>query len=99
MKARTLLVCIYLLNFLFGILSSIYLVHTLWAHLELWQLTHYAHYFVLGLCGIVLSLWIAVDGKHVEHCTRNIRDLERRIVDFEKKIDHIKISISESRGV
>jgi len=31
-----------------------------------------------------------MDGKHIEHCAVEIRDLERRILDLERQIDRIK---------
>lgn len=93
MKVRTLLAYTHLMNFLLGIFSSIYLLCTLWNHLELWQVALYVYYLVLGLCGVELALWIATDGKHIERCVVNIQDLESRILDFERKIDRIKANV------
>jgi hypothetical protein len=50
----------------------------------------YVYYLVLGFCGVAIAYWISIDGKHIEHCAFNIKDLERRILDLERKIDHIK---------
>ena len=50
----------------------------------------YVYYLVLGFCGVAIAYWIAMDGKYIERCAFNIQDLERRILDLEKKIDHIK---------
>jgi len=50
----------------------------------------YVYYLVLGFCGVAISYWIALDGKHIEHCAVNIQDLERRILDLERKIAYIK---------
>lgn len=93
MKARTLLVCMYLANFLIGVFSCIYLLNSFWNHMELWQTAHYIYFLTLALCGVVLALWIAADGKNIERYAMKIRELETRILDFEKKIDHIKASV------
>jgi hypothetical protein len=50
---------------------------------------------VLGFCGVAIAYWIAMDGKHIERYAVEIQDLERRILDLEKKIDHIKKSTLE----
>ena len=41
---------------------------------------------------MAIAYWIAMDGKQIEHCTVEIQDLERRILDLERRIDHIKKS-------
>ncbi len=93
MKARTLVVGMYLVNFLVGVFSSLYLLSSLWNHMEQWQIAHYVYYMVLALCGVVLSLWLATDGQYLERCTVKLRDLESRILDFEKRINNIKTSV------
>jgi len=45
---------------------------------------------VLGFCGVAISYWIVADGKDIEHGVVEIQDLERRILDLERKINHIK---------
>ncbi len=93
MKARTLLTYAHLMNFFLGIFSSIYLLGTLWNHLELWQIALYIYYLVLGLCGVELVLWIAIDGKHIERCVVSIQNLESRILNFERKIERVKANL------
>ena len=61
----------------------------------MWQMTLYVYYLVLGFCGVAIAYWIAMDGKHVERCAVEIQDLERRILDLERRIDHIKKSTLE----
>jgi len=50
----------------------------------------YIYYLVLGFCGVAVACWIVMDGKHIEHCSLEIQDLERRIQYLEKQIDSIK---------
>lgn len=93
MKARTLVIGMYLVNFLVGVFSSLYLLASLWHHIERWQVAHYVYYMVLALCGVVLSLWLATDGQYIESCAVKLRDLESRILDFEKRINNIKTRV------
>ena len=87
---RTLLAYIHLLNFLIGIFATGYVLNSSWDHLETWQTSLYIYYLVLGFCGVAIACWIVMDGKHIEHCAVEIRDLERRILDLERQIDRIK---------
>ena len=87
---RTLLACMYLLNFLIGIFATGYILNSSWDHLETWQISLYIYYLVLGFCGVTIACWIVMDGKQIQHCTVEIRDLERRILDLERQIDRIK---------
>jgi hypothetical protein len=90
MKMRTFLAYTHLLNFLIGIFATSYILNVFWNALETWQMALYVYYLVLGFCGVAIAYWIAMDGKYIEHCAVNIQDLERRILDLERKIDHIK---------
>ena len=87
---RTFLAYTHLLNFLIGIFATSYILNVFWSFLEMWQMTLYVYYLVLGFCGVAIAYWIAMDGKHVERCAVEIQDLERRILDLERRIDHIK---------
>ncbi|MDH5419334.1 MAG: hypothetical protein OEY39_07820 [Candidatus Bathyarchaeota archaeon] len=95
MKMRTFLAYTHLLNFLIGIFATGYVLNVFWSFLETWQMSLYVYYLVLGFCGMAIAYWIAMDGKHIEHCTVEIQDLERRILDLERRIDHIKKSALE----
>ena len=95
MKMRTFLAYTHLLNFLIGIFATSYILNVFWSFLEMWQMTLYVYYLVLGFCGVAIAYWIAMDGKHVERCAVEIQDLERRILDLERRIDHIKKSTLE----
>lgn len=95
MKMRTFLAYTHLLNFLIGIFATSYVLNVFWSFLEMWQMTLYVYYLVLGFCGVAIAYWIAMDGKHVERCAVEIQDLERRILDLERRIDHIKKSTLE----
>ena len=87
---RTFLAYTHLLNFLIAIFATSYALNVFWNALETWQMALYVYYLVLGFCGVAIAYWIAMDGKYIEHCAVNIEDLERRILDLERKIDHIK---------
>jgi hypothetical protein len=90
MKMRPFLAYTHLLNFLIGIFATSYVLNVFWSFLETWQIALYIYYLVLGFCGVAIAYWIAMDAKYIEHCAVNIHDLERRILDLERKIDHIK---------
>jgi len=90
MRMRTLLASIHLLNFLIGIFATSYVLNSSWNHPETWQISLYIYYLVLGFCGVAIACWIVMDGKHIQHCTVEIRDLEKRILDLERQIDRIK---------
>ena len=90
MRARTFLAFMYLLNFVIGIFATVYILNSSWNHLETWQISLYIYYLVLGFCGVAIACWIVMDGKHVEHCAVEIRNLEKRILDLERQIDRIK---------
>lgn len=90
MRMRTLLAYVHSLNFLIGIFATGYVLNSSWDYLETWQISLYLYYLVLGFCGVAIACWIMMDGKHIEHCTVEIQDLERRILDLEKQIDRIK---------
>ncbi len=95
MKIRTILAYTHLLNFLIGIFATSYILNVFWRLLEAWQIALYIYFFVLGSCGVAIALWIAQDGKHIERCAVEIQDLERRILDLERKIDYIKKNVPE----
>lgn len=90
MKMRTFLAFLHLLNFLIGIFATVYVLNIFWNYLEAWQLVLYIYYIVLGFCGVTIAYWIVVDGKDIEHSVVQIQELERRILDLERKIDRIK---------
>jgi len=90
MRARTFLAYMYLLNFVIGIFGTLYILNSSWNHLETWQISLYIYYLVLGFCGVAVAGWIVMDGKHIEHCSVEIQNLEGRIQDLERQIDRIK---------
>ena len=87
---RTFLAYLHLLNFLIGIFATIYVLNIFWNYLEAWQIVLYIYYLVLGFCGVAIAYWIVADGKDIKHGVVEIQDLERRILDLERKINHIK---------
>lgn len=87
---RTFIASLNLLNFLVGIFATGYVLNVFWNHLEAWQTTLYIYYIVLGFCGMAIAYWIIADGKDIEHGLVEIQDLERRILDLEKRIDRVK---------
>ncbi|MGQ9459845.1 MAG: hypothetical protein ACUVRA_01250 [Candidatus Bathyarchaeaceae archaeon] len=90
MRMRTLLATIHLLNFLIGIIATGYILNSSWNNLENWQLSFYIYYLVLAFCGVSIACWIIMDGRHIERCAVEIRNLEKRILDLERQIDRIK---------
>jgi len=90
MRMRTFLAYFHLLNFLIMIFATVYVMNSLWGQLETWSLTLYIYYLILGLSGVAIAIWIAVDGKRLEHYAVNIRKLEEKLIELEKKIRNIK---------
>jgi hypothetical protein len=72
------------------IFATVYVLNGLWGQLETWILTLYIYYLVLGLCGVAISCWIAIDGKRLERYAVKIRELEKKLIELEKKIRIIK---------
>jgi predicted membrane protein len=87
---RTFLAYFHLLNFVIMIFATVYVLNGLWGQLETWILTLYIYYLVLGLCGVAISCWIAIDGKRLERYAVKIRELEKKLIELEKKIRIIK---------
>ena len=87
---RTFLAYFHLLNFVIMILATAYVLNSLWGQLETWNLILYIYYMILGLSGIAIALWIAIDGKRLERYAANVRKMEEKLVELEKKIRIIK---------
>jgi hypothetical protein len=90
MRMRTFLAYFHLLNFLIMIFATVYVLNSLWGQLETWTLTLYIYYLILGLSGVAIACWIAIDGKRLERYAVNIRKLEEKLIELEKKIRIIK---------
>jgi predicted membrane protein len=90
LRMRTFLAYFHLLNFAIMIFATVYVLNSLWGQLETWSLTLYIYYIILGLCGVAIAFWIAIDGKRLERYASKIRDLEKKLIELEKKIRIIK---------
>jgi ABC-type tungstate transport system substrate-binding protein len=90
MRMRTFLAYFHLLNFVIMIFATIYILNSQWGQLEDWTLTLYIYYIILGLSGVSLATWIAIDGKRLERYATHIKKLEEKLVALEKKIRLIK---------
>jgi len=87
---RTFLAYFHLLNFVIMIFATVYVLNILWGQLETWSLVLYIYYLILGLSGVVIAFWIAIDGKRLERYAANIRKMEEKLIELEKKIRIIK---------
>lgn len=72
------------------IFVTVYVLYGFWGQLQDWWLAVYSYYIILGCCGVVMALWIALDGKRLERYAAKIRSLEKKLIDVEKKIRLIK---------
>jgi predicted membrane protein len=72
------------------IFSIIYILNSLWGELETWISTLYIYYIIVGLSGIALAFWLAIDGKRLERYAEKIRTLEKKFIALEQKIKIIK---------
>ena len=82
--------CFHLINFLIMIFATVYVLNNLWGQLETWRLTLYIYYLILGFSGVAIAFWIAIDGRRLERYAANIRKLEEKLIELEKKIRIIK---------
>lgn len=87
----------HLLNFLIMIILTIYLLNNFWGQMEDWLLAIYSYYLILGLSGVVIAFWIAIDGKRLERYAIKIRELEKKLVAVEQKVRSIKPRITEKK--
>jgi len=90
MRMRTFLAYFHLLNFLIMIFATVYVLNSLWSNLEAWSLALYIYYLILGLSGVAIACWIAIDGKRLERYAVNIRKLEKKLIAIEQKMRIIK---------
>jgi predicted membrane protein len=95
MRMRTFLAYFHLLNFLIMILVTIYLLNNFWGQMEDWLLAIYSYYVIVGLSGVVIAFWIAIDGKRLERYSIKIRELEKKLIAVEQKIRSIKTRTTE----
>ena len=56
----------------------------------MWSFILYIYYVVLGFSGVAMAFWIAIDGKRLEHYAANLRKMEEKLIELEKKIRIIK---------
>lgn len=90
MRMRTFLACFHLLNFIVMVFVTVYLLNSYWGQMSEWWITVYSYYLILGLSGASIALWIAIDGKRLERYAANIKKLEEKLSNLEKKIRVIK---------
>lgn len=76
----------HLLNFLVMIIVTIYLMSGQYGHMENWSLAIYIYYLILGIAGMILAVWMALDGKRLERYATNMKKLEEKLIELEKKI-------------
>ena len=90
MRMRIFLAYTHLLNFLIGVIVSIYVLYISWGSLETGLTALYLYYVILSFCGVAIAGWIAIDGKQIEQWPVKAENLERRIQVLESKINYIK---------
>jgi len=83
---RTILAYFQLVNFLAMIFMTIFVLSSYWGQLQDFWLLLYSYYVILGFSGIIISAWIAIDGKRLQNYAIKIRKLEQKLIDLEKKI-------------
>ena len=87
---RTFLAYFNLVNFLAMIVVTVYVLFSFWGELQGWWLAVYSYYILLGCSGVVIALWLAIDGKRLENYAKKIRNLEKKLIEVEKLIKWIK---------
>ena len=90
MRMRTFLAYVHLLNFMIMVVATTYVLTSNWGQLDDWSLALNSYYLILGLSGVSIACWIAIDGKRLERYAVNIEKLEERLIALDKKIRSIK---------
>ena len=83
---RTILAYFQLVNFLVMIFMTVFVLSTYWGQLQDWWLLLYSYYVILGVSGVIIALWIALDGKRLENYSVKIRKLEQKLTELDRKI-------------
>ncbi|MCW8802277.1 MAG: hypothetical protein OQK81_02875 [Candidatus Bathyarchaeota archaeon] len=83
---RTILAYFQVVNFLAMIFMTIFVLSSYWGQLQDFWLLLYSYYMILGCSGVIISAWIAIDGKRLHNYSTKIRKLEQKLIDLEKKI-------------
>jgi ABC-type tungstate transport system substrate-binding protein len=83
---RTILAYFQVVNFLAMIFMTIFVLSSYWGQLQDFWLLLYSYYMILGCSGVIISAWIAIDGKRLHNYATKIRKLEQKLIDLEKKI-------------
>jgi hypothetical protein len=83
---RTILAYFQVVNFLAMIFMTIFVLSSYWGQLQDFWLLLYGYYMILGCSGVIISAWIAIDGKRLQNYATKIRKLEQKLIDLEKKI-------------
>jgi hypothetical protein len=79
------------------ILATIYILSSSWGQTEGWRLALYSYYLLMGLSGISIAYWIAIDGKRIENYAVNMGKLEKKLLALEQKIKSAKSGNSEKK--
>ena len=90
MRIRTFLAFFNLVNFLVMIFVTAYIMYNFWDQLQDWWLVLYSYYVILGCSGLVIAFWIGIDAKRLERYSEKIKNLEKKLIELEKKIKLIK---------
>ena len=87
---RTVLAYFQLVNFLAMIFVTIFVLSSYWGKLQDFWLLLYSYYMILGCSGVMISAWIAIDGKRLQNYAVRIRKLEQKLIILDKKIKLIR---------
>ncbi|MFC1486542.1 hypothetical protein ACFLRN_02480 [Thermoproteota archaeon] len=90
MRIRTFLAFFNLVNFLVMIFVTAYIMYNYWDQIQDWWLVLYSYYVILGCSGLVIAFWIGIDAKRLERYSEKIKNLEKKLIELEKKIKLIK---------
>ena len=90
MRIRSFLAGFHLINFLIMLFATIYALNHMWGKVENWISTLYIYYIIVGISGVVLALWIGIDGKRLQRYATKMRKLEEKLIALDQKIKIIK---------
>lgn len=78
--------------------ATIYALNSLWGKVENWISTLYIYYIIVGISGVVLALWIGIDGKRLQRYATKMKNLEEKLIALDQKIRTIKPGSKEKES-
>jgi len=79
---RVIVFWLYLIGFIVALIGTLSIPEATWKSMELWQIVTYGHSLLLAFSGVLIAYWLKCDGEDIEYSKREIRRLERELIDL-----------------